>query len=102
MIVRLSALQKFILLQCYYAKTKKVGREGFLSFYENNKKAKPELWAKIITGSLESLIDRGFLLGYGIRTPRKWFLKEVSLTEAGKKAAKQLLGKQLSLPLKQK
>jgi hypothetical protein len=102
MTVRLSALQKFIVLQCYYAKTKKVDRGGFLRFYENNKKAKPELWAKIITGSLESMIDRGLLLGYGMRTPKKWFLKEVSLTDIGKKAAKELLGKQLALPLKQK
>jgi len=100
MISRLSALQKFILLQCYYEKTKKVGREGFLKFYENSKKAKPELYAKIITGSLETMIDRGLLIGYGIRTPKKWFLKEVSLTETGKKNAKRLLGKQLILPLK--
>jgi len=102
MVARLSGLQKFILLQCYYERTKKVGREGFLKFYENNTKAKPELHAKIITGSLETMIDRGLLIGYGIRTPKKWFLKEVSLTENGKKATKQLLGKQLALPLKQK
>jgi hypothetical protein len=48
------------------------------------------------------MIDRGLLLGYGMRTPKKWFLKEVSLTDIGKKAAKELLGKQLALPLKQK
>ncbi|MFZ5364017.1 MAG: hypothetical protein ACOZAG_00825, partial [Patescibacteria group bacterium] len=54
----------------------------------------------IVTKSLERLIDKGFLIGYGMRTPKKWFIKEIKLTAAGKRAARGLHGKQASLPFK--
>jgi hypothetical protein len=54
---------------------------------------------KVITQSVESLIDREFMTGYGVRTPHKWFIKEVSLTDKGKKVARKLQGEQMRLPL---
>lgn len=54
----------------------------------------------IITKSIERLIDREMLTGYGVRTPHKWFLKEIKLTPKGRKMAKKLLGEQQTLPLK--
>jgi len=87
-------------LQCYEHKRKKINRDLFLAFYKNKNTAKTTLQAKIITQSLESLIDRELLLGYGVRTPHKWFIESVELTKKGKKIAQKLLGEQLRLPLK--
>lgn len=52
---------------------------------------------KILTHSLESLIDKGLLRGYGRRTPKKWFLESVSLTKIGKVTALRCIGEQLPL-----
>lgn len=94
-----SELQKFILKQNLMSGDK-MAREGLLSFYVRQGKAKRMLQTKIITRSVESLIDRGLLLGYGVRTPHKWFIHEIRLTTAGRRAARELLGRQLSLPLR--
>ncbi len=51
-----------------------------------------------VTKSLERLIDKGLLIGYGRRTPKKWFIDEVILTPKGRKETKKLLGKQQKLP----
>ena len=79
----------------------KIGREKLEVFYLNQKNApgKQER-IKIITQSLERLINRGLLVGYGIRTPEKWFIKEIKLTAWGQKEAKKLWGEQQKLPLK--
>ena len=53
-----------------------------------------------ITKSLERLIDKGLMIGYGRRTPEKWFIDEVQLTPAGRRAARITLGEQQRLPLK--
>lgn len=99
--MRLSKLQKYILLQCYYCKGKKMKREGLVGFYKKSKRAvKKELRAKIITKSIERLINKELMVGYGVRTPYKWFIKEIKLTKKGIKQAKQLLGEQQILPFK--
>lgn len=99
--MRLSPLQKFILKTCYAAATKVVGRQMFIRFYDTQKKKpKNEDIVNIITKSLESLIDRGLMVGYGVRTPEKWYIKEVRLTPVGRKLARQLWGQQQTLPLK--
>lgn len=98
--MRLSGLQKFILMQCYNSRNYRAKREGFLEFYKNSLTAKKELQIKIITGSLESLIDKGLAIGYGRRTPKKWFIEELKLTDKGIKQTRNLLGLQLSLPIK--
>ena len=98
--MRLSGLQKFILMQCYNSRNYRAKRERFLEFYENSRTAKKELQTKIITGSLESLIDKGLAIGYGRRTPEKWFIEELKLTIRGIKQVRNLLGQQLSLPIR--
>ena len=137
--MRLSHLQKYILLICYGEKGK-FGRGRLLRFYENPSALRATPFAKgrepkspsnspfakggeikkslsnspfvkgrepkrddqinIITKSLERLIDRGYLVGYGTRTPKKWFVKEIKLTMMGRRAAKRLMGEQQILPLK--
>jgi hypothetical protein len=46
------------------------------------------------------LIDKEFLIGYGVRTPKKWFIKEIKLTVNGRRMAKKLQGEQQALPFK--
>ena len=99
--MRLSPLQKYILRNCYLTPPRAVGRSGFTRFYDQQKqKPKASDLVNIITKSLEALIDRGFMTGYGVRTPQKWYIKEVKLTPQGRKQARKLLGEQQVLPFK--
>jgi hypothetical protein len=99
--MRLSDLQKYILLKCYESKTGRISRERLKYFYDDKKqKPKNELMTKIITRSIERLIDKEMLVGFGERTKYKWFIKEIKLTSRGKKQGKKLLGEQMKLPFK--
>lgn len=97
----ISNLQRYILLACAFANGR-VGRAKFSPFYATGKAPKNRDQVNAITVSLERLIDRHFLIGYGMRTSRKWFIREVSLTPKGRKIARLLLGKQQELPLRTK
>ncbi len=98
--MRLSFLQKFILRECYNRPGLRAERADLVKFYSGNKAPKKELRTKIITRSIESLIDKELLVGYGVRTPHKWFIKEIRLTGKGVKTGRKLLGEQLRLPLR--
>lgn len=72
-----------------------------MRFYEHQKsKPKREDQVNIITKSLERLINRQLIIGFGVRTAYKWFIKEVQLTYKGRRVAKKLIGQQQRLPLK--
>jgi hypothetical protein len=97
----LSPLQKHILSVCL-KKGGRVERELFCGFYDFQKK-KPKVCfqEKIISQSLERLINRRLLVGFGKRTAFKWFLTHAKLTQKGKVIAHEFVyGKQYSLPLK--
>jgi len=97
--MRFSRLQQYILLRALLKPMQKVDREGFLNFYKKQTRPpKPFLQIKIVSKSLEGLIDKEMLVGYGVRTPHKWFIKEVRLTNKGRAAAQKLLGEQMALP----
>jgi len=98
--MRLSALQKYILLQCYNRIGFRIGRGGLERFYDNREMPKAELLTKIITHSIERLIDNGFLFGFGMRTTEKWFIREIKLTKEGLKVAQTLASYQQRLPLR--
>ncbi|HPA25875.1 MAG TPA: hypothetical protein PLK76_03915 [bacterium] len=99
--MRLSNLQKYILLECFNNKLNKISRRRLTGFYDKiNKKPKKEMWTKIITKSIERLIDKEMLIGFGERTKYKWFVKEIGLTTKGRREAKRLLGEQMKLPFK--
>lgn len=98
--MKLSRLQKFILREASGAKVK-FKRNSLLKFYDKQKEpAKKEDQQQIISQSLESLIDKELIIGYGRRTPHKWFIEEIKLTAKGKRQARLLLGKQQALPLR--
>lgn len=98
--MKLSALQKYILKQVYLFKTDRFNRKNLLKFYNQRKVVKNKDRVNIITKSLERLIDKELLTGFGVRTPHKWFIKEIKLTAKGRQIAKSLFGKQQVLPLK--
>lgn len=94
-----SSLQQRILEECY-RRREQIGRQNFAGFYSPDSKVKPEDRTKIITQSLERLIDRGFLVGYGVRTPKKWFIREVRITRLGLKQWEKFLERnQKKLPI---
>jgi len=99
--MRLSALQKYILLDCLNVKNCRINRLKLGAFYDKQKNnPKNGLVTKIISQSLDRLINRELLIGYGVRTPHKWFIREIKLTAKGKREARRLLGEQVKLPFK--
>jgi len=97
----LSPLQKSILLSCL-EKGGKIERSLFRQFYIRQvKKTKETYQENIITKSLEHLIDRELMTGYGRRTSHKWFVTHVTLTKKGAKISQNLLEeRQIKLSLK--
>lgn len=91
----LSRLQKFILLKCYYSKGKRASRQKLVGFYRG--KRKPKNLQRVLSRSLERLINKGMLIGYGVRTPQKWYIKDIKLTPKGRKYIKKVLGEQQKL-----
>ncbi|MEK7158780.1 MAG: hypothetical protein AAB733_04385 [Patescibacteria group bacterium] len=91
----LSSLQRAILEECLEEGRKRLDRHRFWAFYAHHQK--PRSPQKAITKSLERLIEREFLVGYGIRTPHKWFIQQVRLTPKGRKVARHLQGEQQTL-----
>ncbi len=99
--MRLSALQKYIIAQCYVSRRTRFPRATLLAFYNGQKPQPKHLdQQNSITKSLERLIDKGLLVGYGRRTPRKWFIDEIKLMPKGRAQAKRLQGEQQRLPFK--
>lgn len=88
----LSRLQRFILTDLLNHRLARSPRRQLNSFYK--RRAAPKDIESVITKSLERLIDKELLVGYGRRTPHKWFIEEVRLTAAGRRLARRLLGEQ--------
>jgi len=102
--MRLSNLQKFILLECLNSKSDKISRGRLHRFYDTIKKGKrpkKEMVTKIITQSIKRLINKELMIGLGERTPHKWFIKEIKLMPKGRKEAKKLMGEQMSFKFKE-
>jgi hypothetical protein len=98
--MRLSKLQKYIILQGFDAKNK-LDRKGLLDFYNAyKKKPSKEIMVNSITNSLERLIKKGLLVGFGELTKEKTYIQKIRLTTDGRKVGKKLFGEQKRLPLK--
>lgn len=97
--MRLSSLQKSILTECY-SRRGRVTKKILLHYYDKREEKPSEKdQVDTVTKSVESLIDQGFMVGYGVRTPRKWYIEEVRLMPKGRKLARKLLGEQQKLRL---
>lgn len=100
-LMKLSKLQQFILLECWRFKGKKVSRREFLKFYDGyERKPEKKEVVKIITKSLERLIKRNFIVGFGKITEEKIFIEAVCLTAFGKQEMRKIMNRQQKLPLK--
>lgn len=100
--MRLSKLQKFILLKLYYNNNSQRIKTDFYDFYpeeeldENYKNIQD-----IVHKSLESLTKKDLVITYGRKTAYKWFIEKVRITNKGKAIAKDLISKkQRRLPIK--
>lgn len=81
----------------------KISRNVLDKFYDNSKNSPPKkIQANIITKSIERLIDKGLLVGFGEKTQYRLFINQIQLTREGNKVACQLLGRQTQLPLRLK
>lgn len=101
MTMRLSDLQRFILTDAADARSSRVPRKRFSFYYRGNPSAPNAIdQQNAITKSLERLIEKGLLVGYGRRTPEKWYIEDVRLTPKGRAVARTLFGTQTALPLK--
>lgn len=101
--MKLSTLQKYILKEILFSKKPKVDRKLFSKFYNKTKNPpKIDIRTNIITKSIERLIDKGLLVGFGEKTQHKLFIDKVRLTLQGKKTAQLLLGQQEQLPFKKR
>ena len=86
-ILMLSKLQQFILEACAEGGGS-VQRSVIDAYHDrSSSKAQQEHYKQIITQSIERLIDRGLLVGYGTKTREKLFITKIKLTPAGKRAA---------------
>lgn len=98
----LSGLQKYILKTCYGQK-KLLVKARFEKYYSGvNKVPVKSEQIKIISRSIDRLINKGYLVGYGEKTQYKWFIYEVKLTSVGRRTSKKLQGEQIKLPFKNK
>ena len=99
----LSKLQRYIILTVWESTKVKISRQNFYQFYAKLKKAPAkELQANIITTSIERLIDRGLLIGFGTKTQHKLFIDSVKLSPKGKKFARLNFNQQTTFPWSQK
>lgn len=94
----LSALQRAVLRAAYRAARGRVPRAALSEALRRSKSV--DYSAEILSRSIDRLIDRGLLVGYGHRTQDKWFIEAVRLTPAGRHQARFILKAQASLPLK--
>jgi len=98
--MKLSELQKYTLKQAWQADKKIISKNILEKFYSNSKIKKPNDLIGVITKSVERLIKKDLLIGYGWRTSHKWFIQRVKLTSAGGKIARKLFGIQQKFPFK--
>jgi len=99
--MRLSSLQKSIMVQAYDQKgrLRKKGIEQWYAHVGHQREMSYRDAQHTVTISVERLIDKGLMVGYGVRTPQKWFIHEVKLTPEGKRVGKKLRGVQQELPM---
>ncbi len=90
----LSELQKRILRTALSASRSRIARATF-QFPQRSSRLHQQ---EILTRSLDRLVDRGLMIGYGHRTQQKWFIESIRLTPAGRRAARRLLGTQTTFP----
>ena len=74
--MKLSDLQKYILKQSWQNKDKTIGKEVLIKFYSSQKtKPKAKDLINVITKSVERLIKKELVIGYGWGASHKWVIR---------------------------
>ena len=83
----LSKLQQFILEACAEGGGAIARSVVDKNHGRSSSKAHQEHYKRIVTQSIDRLIERGLLVGYGAKTAEKFFITKIKLTPRGQKAA---------------
>ncbi len=96
----LSKLQQHILEECA-ARGGSISRQILDTNYSlSSSRSSAVNYKKVITQSIERLIDRGLAVGYGIKTKEKLFIQRVRLTPQGRGMIQKMrVRRQPTLPL---
>ncbi len=98
--MKLSKLQKYILKTSFLDSRLKIPRTIFIKFYGKRKKPNKDIRTKIISKSIERLIDKGVIIGFGEKTQFKLYIRQIKLTKKGKNISRKLLGEQTKISFK--
>jgi len=100
--MRLSRLQKHILTQCYSNKNSAKLKSDFYNFYPKKDLKKNKLGIQVsLQKSFDNMVEKDYIIAYGHKTARKWYVNKIKLTVKGRKLAKTLIkGRQRRLPIK--
>lgn len=90
--MRLSKLQKYILISCYLNRSGFCLKKDFYNYYPGAALVKnKKLISDTVHKSLESLVIKDLLVALGKKTAKKWFIQKVRLTSPGRALARQLI-----------
>lgn len=100
MVKRLGKLQIYILKACFQKRGKRLSKKEIFGFYKikDSKNKNYNKAHSTIIKTIRGLIKKGYLSGYGWRSPKEWHIREIKLTPRGRKVIKKiLLSRQLPL-----
>ncbi len=100
--MRLSKLQKFILITCYEKKDKARAKTDFYKYYPAKELKENRLGVQVgIQKSIDNLVAKDLVAAFGHKTAKKFYIHKVRLTVRGRRKAKELIKqKQRKLPIK--
>ncbi len=100
--MRLSKLQKYIIMKCYGRKDLTISKVGLYDYYKGKEEEKNKLNMQVgVQKSIENLVEKDFAVAFGRKTAKKMYVDKIKLTAKGKKLAKELINKrQRKLPIK--
>lgn len=92
--IRFTPFQEYVLKACYKRKSQKMKKADLFDYFKiQDKKSKSyEAAHGRIIKTIDSLIKKGYLVGFGFRTQKEWHYREIKLTLIGKRKAKSLFG----------
>ncbi|MEK7139080.1 MAG: hypothetical protein AAB817_00070 [Patescibacteria group bacterium] len=95
----ISPLQRYI-LRAGLTSRHAVPRSVCLGFYRGRTKVpRPKDQVDAVTKSIERLITRGLVVGYGEKTAERLFITSIKITPAGRRLARASFGRQQKLHL---
>lgn len=100
--MRLSKLQKYIILKCFEKKNITEQKTEFYNYYPKKELKENKLIVQVaIQKSIENLIAKGLVIAFGYKTAKKLYVNKVKLTAKGKSLAKEIIkNRQRKLPIK--